>query len=160
MAAILQATFFITNYVNPVCRAATVCHQVRCMYWGHLGHFYRAISHLKWCKIVCRRYLACTFSPYCFHVYVCQCRPQTLAAICRNMGIWDAFVLGLPGKIYLGFVSLIIIVFWFKFLLKRNKMSRIYNMSLLVQVVTWHQLRPWPGKVKHIVLESVKSTSR
>ena len=50
------------SYVNPICCVATVCHQVRCMYWGHLGHFYRAISHLKWYKIVCMRYLACTFS--------------------------------------------------------------------------------------------------
>ena len=32
------------------------------MYWGHLGHFHRAISHLVWYKIVCMRYLACTFS--------------------------------------------------------------------------------------------------
>ena len=30
---------------------ATVCHQVRCMYWGHLGHLHRAISHLKWYKL-------------------------------------------------------------------------------------------------------------
>ena len=50
------------NYVNPLCCVATVCHQVRCMYWGHLGHFHRAISHLKWYKIVCMGYLACTFS--------------------------------------------------------------------------------------------------
>ena len=49
------------NYVNPICCVATVCHQVRCMYWGHLGHFQRAISHLKWYNIVCMRYLACTF---------------------------------------------------------------------------------------------------
>ena len=34
------------NCVNPVCRVASVCHQVRCMHWGHLGHFQRAISHL------------------------------------------------------------------------------------------------------------------
>ena len=32
------------------------------MYWGHLGHFHRVISHLKWYEIVCMRYLACTFS--------------------------------------------------------------------------------------------------
>ena len=51
-----------SNYVSPVCCVATVCHQVRCVYWGHLGHFHRAISHLKWCKIVCMRYLACTLS--------------------------------------------------------------------------------------------------
>ena len=35
------------NYVNPVCCVATVCHQVCCMYWGHLGDFHRAIYHLK-----------------------------------------------------------------------------------------------------------------
>ena len=50
------------NYVDPECCIATVCHQVRFMYWEHLGHFHRAISHIKWHKIVCMRYLACTFS--------------------------------------------------------------------------------------------------
>ena len=50
------------NYIDPVCCVATVCHQVCCTYWGHLGHFHRAISHLKWYKIVCIRYLACIFS--------------------------------------------------------------------------------------------------
>ena len=40
--------------------------------------------------------------PYCFHVYVYQCWPETVAAICRNMGIWDVFMLRLPGKIYPG----------------------------------------------------------
>ena len=50
------------NYVDPECCVATVCHQVRFMYWEHLGHIQRAISHLKWHEIVCMRYLACTFS--------------------------------------------------------------------------------------------------
>ena len=51
-----------SNYINLICWVATICHQVRCMYWGHLGNFHRAISHLRWYKIVCIRYLACTFS--------------------------------------------------------------------------------------------------
>ena len=55
-----QATGIFGNYVNPVCCVAPVCHQVCCMYWGHLGHFHGAISHLKWYKIVCMRYLALT----------------------------------------------------------------------------------------------------
>ena len=124
------------NYVDRECCVATVCHQVRFMYWEHLGHFQKAISHLKWHKIVCMRYLACAFSQmkstdmfsmylqsgviqtfhmviycglniklHCFHVYVCQCWPQTLATICRNMGIWDVFMLHPPRKIYLGFVA-------------------------------------------------------
>ena len=42
---------------------------------------------------------------HCFHVYVCQCWPQTLATIRRNMGIWDVFMLHPPRKIYLGFVA-------------------------------------------------------
>ena len=50
------------NYVDPEYCVATVCHQVRFMYWEHLGHFQRAISHLKGHKIVCMRYLACAFS--------------------------------------------------------------------------------------------------
>ena len=49
------------SYVDPVCCVATVCHQVRCVYWGHLGYFYRAISHLKWRKIVCMGCVACAF---------------------------------------------------------------------------------------------------
>ena len=58
----LWAMGYTINYVNPVWRVATVCHQVRCMYWEHLGHFHRAIYHLELYKIVCMRYLACTFS--------------------------------------------------------------------------------------------------
>ena len=50
------------NYIDPKCCVATVCHQVRCMFWGHLSHFHRAISHLEGHKIVCMRYVACTFS--------------------------------------------------------------------------------------------------
>ena len=49
------------NDVEPVCCVATVYHQVRCMHRGHLGYFYRAISHLKWRKIVLMIYLVCTF---------------------------------------------------------------------------------------------------
>ena len=79
---------FTHNYVNPVCCVTIICHQVRCMYRGHLGHFHRAISHSKWYRIVCMRYSTCTFSQ----------------AICRNMGIWDVFMLRPIGKIYLGFV--------------------------------------------------------
>ena len=49
------------SYVDPLCCVATVCHQVRCVYWEHLGYFYRAISHLKWRKIVCMGCVACAF---------------------------------------------------------------------------------------------------
>ena len=96
------------------------CHQVRCMYWGHLGHFHRAISHLKH-NNNCTRYLGpvhlvrwnhvfhvfairssqafpleiyCSLNiePHCLHVYVCQCWPERLEAICRNgyMGFFHA----------------------------------------------------------------------
>ena len=50
------------NYVDPECCVANVYHQFRCMYWGHLGHFHRAVSHLKWYKIVCMIYFICIFS--------------------------------------------------------------------------------------------------
>ena len=114
------------NYVEPICCVANVCHQVHSTYWGHLGHFCRAISPLKWHEMVCMRYLACTFSQMkscspcicnlefpdisfgdllwfehrtsLFQVEVCPCWPQTLGAICRNMGIWNAFMLCPPGK--------------------------------------------------------------
>ena len=53
-------------------------------------------------KIYCRF----NIEPHCFHAYVCQCWPQTLAAICRNMGVCDVFTLCPPGEIYLGFIIL------------------------------------------------------
>ena len=49
------------NYINPIFCVATVCHQVCCIYWGHLDHFHRAISHFKWYKIIWMRYFACIF---------------------------------------------------------------------------------------------------
>ena len=47
-------TIIVTGpyYVNPVWCVAIVCHQVGCMHWGHLGHLHRAISHLKWYKLL------------------------------------------------------------------------------------------------------------
>ena len=122
----------LTNYDDPVCCVATVCHrgQARCMYWGHLGHIYRAISHLKWCKIVWIRYLARTFIQmkssntffmflqsevprhfrwrfnavwiYTFTVFMFMYINVDLK-LCRNMGIWNVCMLRPPGKIYLGF---------------------------------------------------------
>ena len=57
----IQNTELTPYYVNPICCVATVFHQVRCMYWGHLGHFHRAISHFLWYQIVCMRCLVCMF---------------------------------------------------------------------------------------------------
>ena len=42
--------FRTLNTLNSTCCVTTVCHQVRCMYWGHLGHFHWAMSHLNWYK--------------------------------------------------------------------------------------------------------------
>ena len=58
----------IVNYhitcstLNHVCCVATVCHQICCMCWGHLGDIHRALSHWNWYKIPCRRDVAFTFS--------------------------------------------------------------------------------------------------
>ena len=41
------------NTPNPAWCVATVCHQVSCMFWGHLGLFHRTTSHLNWNKMVC-----------------------------------------------------------------------------------------------------------
>ena len=38
-------------------------------------------------------YCGLNIEPHCFHVYVYQCWPQTLAAMCRTMGIWEVFML-------------------------------------------------------------------
>ena len=51
------------NYVDLECCVATVCHQVRFMYWEHLDHFHRAISHLKW-------HVFAIWSPQTFHMVI------------------------------------------------------------------------------------------
>ena len=46
--------------------------QTCCMYWGHLGPFHRAISHLDWYEMVEMGDFANTFRSYsrtCFHVF-------------------------------------------------------------------------------------------
>ena len=45
----------IMNYANPVYGVATVCHQVRCLRWGHPSPFHTATSRLIWCKMFCVR---------------------------------------------------------------------------------------------------------
>ena len=85
---VMQATSWWPNYVNPY---ATVCHQVRCIYWVHLGHFHRAIHHLKWYKIVCMRYLDCTFSQMksinMFSMYLQSGVPRHF--LWRFIGVWN-----------------------------------------------------------------------
>ena len=77
-------------YVNPLCCVATVCHQVHCMCWGHLGHFHRAISHLKWYKMVCMRYLACisnqTKSINMLSMFLQSGVPRHF--LCRFIAVW------------------------------------------------------------------------
>ena len=40
------------NTLHPICSVSTICHQVFCMYWGHLSLFYRGMSLLNWYKMV------------------------------------------------------------------------------------------------------------
>ena len=43
------------NYANPVYGVATICHQVRCLRWGHPSLFHTATSPLIWYKMFCMR---------------------------------------------------------------------------------------------------------
>ena len=43
------------NYANPVYGFATICHQVRCLRWGHPSLFYTATSLLILYKMFCMR---------------------------------------------------------------------------------------------------------
>ena len=52
----------ISNVLNHICCVVTVCHQVRCMCWGHLGLFHRAIAHLNWYQMVWMGDSSCKFS--------------------------------------------------------------------------------------------------
>ena len=47
VTSLLHPLLSVNNYVNPVYCVATVYRQIHCMYWGHLDHFQRAVSHLK-----------------------------------------------------------------------------------------------------------------
>ena len=43
------------NYANPVYGVATICHQVRCLRWGHPSLFHTATSLLIWYKMFSMR---------------------------------------------------------------------------------------------------------
>ena len=101
------------NYVDLECCVATVCHQVRSMYWEHLGHFHRAISHLKWHVFTIWSpqtfhmviYCGLNIELHCFHVY---CMSMLTTNSCDNMqkhGYLGCFHAASARKIYLGFVA-------------------------------------------------------
>ena len=43
------------NYADPVYVVATICHQVRCLRWGHPSLFHTAMYLLIWYKMFCMR---------------------------------------------------------------------------------------------------------
>ena len=43
------------NYANPVYGVAIICHQVRCLRWGHQSLFHTVISLLIWYEMFCMR---------------------------------------------------------------------------------------------------------
>ena len=45
----------VLNYVNHVYGVATICHQVRCLRWGHPSLFHTVTSLLIWYNIFCMR---------------------------------------------------------------------------------------------------------
>ena len=47
-----------SNYANPAYGVATICHQVRCLLWGHPSLFHIATSLLIWYKMLCMRYIS------------------------------------------------------------------------------------------------------
>ena len=49
---------YIENYANPVYGVVTVCHQVRCLRWGHPSLFHTTTSLLIWYKMLCVRYIS------------------------------------------------------------------------------------------------------
>ena len=46
---------WISNYANPVYGVGTICHQVRCLRWGHPSLFHTATSLLIWYTMFCMR---------------------------------------------------------------------------------------------------------
>ena len=123
------------NYANPVYGVPTICHQVRCLRRRHPSLFHTATSffYIKcsaweiyhadvygWTLLSVyaqsgrhRRYKLmnyCGFNiePFCSDVCGDHRRPQTLAEICRNMGICCGFrAMAVLGK-YPGFILLFV----------------------------------------------------
>ena len=92
------------NYVDPVCCVATVCHQVRCMYW--VLNTFPCICNLEFPDISCGDLLRVEHRTSLFS---CLCLPMLAPNSSGNMqklGIWDVFMRHSPGKIYLGFGAL------------------------------------------------------
>ena len=50
-----QSLCWAYNYADPVYGVATICHQVRCLRWGHPRLFDTATSLLIWYKMFCMR---------------------------------------------------------------------------------------------------------
>ena len=61
---------------------------------GHLGHFHRAISHLKWYKIVCMRYLACTLRWNLLTCFPCFCNLEFPGISFENI-LWFEYITSL-----------------------------------------------------------------
>ena len=55
MDGIVCKTYQTYNYADPVYGVATICHQVRCLRWGHPSLFYIAMSLLIWYRMFCMR---------------------------------------------------------------------------------------------------------
>ena len=122
----------IDNYANLVYGVATICHQVRCLRWGHPSHFDTATSLLIWYTMFCmrdisyrliwmkfinmlsvyaqsgthRRFNWWIVAVFCSDVCGDHRRPQTLAEICRNMGTCCGFRAVAAREKYLGFILL------------------------------------------------------
>ena len=47
--------YWRSNYADPVYGVGTICHQVRCLGWGHPSLFHTAMSRLIWYKMFCMR---------------------------------------------------------------------------------------------------------
>ena len=55
MDSTLPLPHSLNNYADPVYGVATICHQVRCLRWGHPSVFHTAMSLLIWYKMFCMR---------------------------------------------------------------------------------------------------------
>ena len=76
----LVLTIHFKNTLHPEWCVATVCHQVRCMYWGHLCLFHRGISDLDFIQ----NGLDGIFN---FHVYLDE--PTNMFSVYLQYGIED-----------------------------------------------------------------------
>ena len=71
----LETLILGQNYANPAYGAATICHYVRWLRWGHPSLFHTATSILIWYKMFCVRDISETYMDGIHNMFSVHAQP-------------------------------------------------------------------------------------